>query len=61
MVLFGVAALIVAMVALMGTPGSILAERNVSGAVSHRDAAGALVGLLILGLMALGLDWQDWL
>jgi len=61
LLLAGVVGIILLAVALMGTPGSWLAERNVDGALSHRDAAVGLVGLLVLGLMALGLDFQDWL
>lgn len=61
LLLAGVVGLILLAVTLMGTPGSWLSERNVDGALSHREAAVGLVGLLVLGLMALGLDFQDWL
>jgi hypothetical protein len=55
-----VVGLIGAMLYLMATPGSVLTERYANGELTSREYAGGLVGLLVLGFAALGLDWRDW-
>jgi len=61
-----IALVVVAVVALIGlvlylaaTPGSIATERTASGALTNREAFGALIGLMVLGMAALGLGFRD--
>lgn len=56
----GVVVLIGAFVVLMATPGSVVTAKYASGEPANREALGALVGLLMMGLLALGFDFRDW-
>ena len=57
----GVVVLVGVVVVLMATPGSVVTARYASGEPANREALGALVGLLMLGLLAMGFDFRDWL
>lgn len=56
----GVVGLIVLVVVMMATPGSVVTARYASGEPANREALAALVGLLMLGFLALGFDMRDW-
>ena len=56
----GVVLLIGVVLALMATPGSLVTAKYASGEPANREALGALVGLLMLGFLAMGFDMRDW-
>lgn len=56
----GVVVLVGVVVVLMATPGSVVTAKYASGEPANREALAALVGLLMLGFLALGFDMRDW-
>lgn len=56
----GVVVLVGVVVVLMATPGSVVTARYASGEPANREALAALVGLLMLGFLAMGFDLRDW-
>ena len=56
----GVLAVVATVIVLQATPGSVLTERTANGSPTHREYVVAFVGVLLLGLMALGMDFRDW-
>lgn len=56
-----VAGLLVAVLWMAATPGSLVTTRTASGQMANRDAFGALVGLIVLGMIALGIGFEDML
>lgn len=57
----GVVGLIGLVVVLMATPGTVMTAKVASGEPADRTGVAALLGLLVLGFMALGMDLRDWL
>lgn len=60
MLVGGVVVLVGVVVVLMATPGSVVTAKYASGEPANREALAALVGLLMLGFLALGFDLRDW-
>lgn len=59
--LVGVTGLIVTFLALMAMPGTVVTAKYASGEPANREALAALVALLVMGLLAVGMDFRDWL
>lgn len=57
----GVVLLIGVVVVLMATPGSVVTAKYASGEPANREMLAALVGLLMMGFLAMGFDMRDWL
>lgn len=55
----GVVGVIVLVIVLAATPGSVVTAKYASGEPANREALAALVGLLMLGFLALGFDLRD--
>ena len=58
LILGAVLALIVGFIVMMATPGSVVTTRYASGEPVDREMLAALIGLLVLGLAAIGFDFE---
>ena len=61
LLVLAVLGLVGAVIVLLATPGSVLTVRYANGLPAHREYLVSFVGLLMLGLVALGMDVRDWL
>jgi hypothetical protein len=60
-ILVSVTGLLVAVLWMAATPGSLVTTRTASGQMANREAFAALVGLIVLGMIALGIGFEDML
>ena len=56
----GIVGLIGLILVLMAMPGTVMTAKVANGEPADRTGVAALLGLLILGFMALGMDFRDW-
>ena len=59
LILAAVVALLAMIIYFAATPGSIVTEKTVSGALTNREALGGMIALVVLGCAALGLGVRD--
>lgn len=52
---------ILVVTALLAVPGEALAAETGSGESRSREYLVAFVGLVLIGMVALGVDFRDWL
>lgn len=59
LILAAVVGLLLAVLWMVATPGSLVTTKTANGQVANREALAALVGLIVLGMIALGIGFED--